>query len=48
MPLAHPTLLPEQGTVVISYSRNQVDVGRVFRDPQLYRPRFLRVRLPAW
>jgi hypothetical protein len=48
MPLAHPTLLPQQGTVVISYSRNQVDVGQVLRDPQLYRPRFLRVRLPAW
>lgn len=46
MPLAHPDLLPRPGTVVVSYSRNRTDVGQVVDDPFLYRPRFLRVRLP--
>lgn len=47
MPLAHPALLPEPGSVVVSYSRNNTDLGVVLDDPQLYRPRFLRVPLPG-
>ncbi|WP_427384968.1 hypothetical protein [Janibacter sp. G56] len=46
MPLAHPELLPEPGTVVVSYSRNNTDAGVVLRDPLRYRPKFIRVRLP--
>ena len=46
MPLAHPDLLPEKGTVVVSYSRNTVDTASVVKNPLLYRPRFLRVELP--
>ncbi|RYJ05575.1 MAG: DUF4185 domain-containing protein [Actinomycetales bacterium] len=46
MPLAHPDLLPEPGTVVVSYSQNNTDLAKVADDPFLYRPRFLRVRLP--
>lgn len=47
MPLAHPGLLPVRGTVIVSYSQNRTDSSEVFADPRLYRPRFLRVRLPA-
>ena len=46
MPLAHPGLLPEPGTVVVSYSRNRTDVDEVVEDPTRYRPGFLRVDLP--
>lgn len=46
MPLAHPDLLPRPGTVVVSYSQNDTDPADVLADPTLYRPRFLRVRLP--
>lgn len=46
MPLAHPDLLPEPGSVVVSYSQNVTDLGRLGNDPFLYRPRFLRVPLP--
>ncbi|MFW6773243.1 hypothetical protein ACOACO_03090 [Nocardioides sp. CPCC 205120] len=46
MPLAHPDLFPQPGTVVVSYSRNSTDVGDVLADPLLYRPRFVRVALP--
>jgi hypothetical protein len=46
MPLAHPDLLPEKGSVIVSYSQNQTDVSKVVKDPFLYRPRFLRVPLP--
>ena len=46
MPLAHPDLLPEAGTVVVSYSRNNSDVTKIEANPFLYRPRFLRVDLP--
>jgi hypothetical protein len=46
MPLAHPDLLPERGTVVVSYSENNTDVSQVLDDPRRYRPRFLRVPLP--
>lgn len=46
MPLAHPDLLPEDGSVVVSYSRNSTDLGAVLDDPLLYRPRFIRVPLP--
>ena len=45
-PLAHPDLLARPGSVVVSYSRNNTDVGKVVADPTLYRPRFLRVPLP--
>lgn len=46
MPLAHPELLPRDGTMVVSYSRNSTDFGKVVENPLLYRPRFLRVTLP--
>ena len=46
MPLAHPWLLPRRGTVVVSYSQNRLDPTDVVEDPLLYRPGFLRVRLP--
>nr|WP_281363757.1 DUF4185 domain-containing protein [Nocardioides daedukensis] len=46
MPLAHPGLLPEDGTMVVSYSQNRTDLAAVIEDPLLYRPRFLRVDLP--
>lgn len=46
MPLAHPELLPKKGTVVVSYSQNNTDVAKVDDNPFLYRPRFLRVKLP--
>jgi hypothetical protein len=44
-PLAHPSLLPHAGTVVVSVSQNTDDPAALRRDPVLYRPRFLRVRL---
>jgi hypothetical protein len=47
MPLAHPDLLPEDGSVIVSYSQNRTDVSQIVDDPFLYRPRFLRVPLPA-
>ena len=47
MPLAHPDLLPEPGSVVVSYSENNADFKVVQDDPRRYRPRFLRVRLPG-
>lgn len=46
MPLAHPDLLPEPGTVVVSYSINNTDFTVVQNDPRRYRLRFLRVDLP--
>lgn len=46
MPLAHPDLLPKPGTMVVSYSRNRTDIEDVIDDPFLYRPHFLRVRMP--
>lgn len=46
MPLAHPDVLPVEGTVVVSYSQNTDDLDEVIDDPLLYRPRFLRVDLP--
>lgn len=46
MPLAHPDLFPEPGSVVVSYSSNNLDLGVVSNDPLQYRPTFLRIRLP--
>jgi hypothetical protein len=46
MPLAHPELMPEPGTVLVSYSRNVADLERLLEHPSLYRPEFLRVPLP--
>lgn len=46
LPLAHPDLLPVPGTVVVSYSQNDTDFDDVVDDPRIYRPRFVRVRLP--
>jgi hypothetical protein len=46
MPLAHPDLLPRPGTMVVSYSRNRTDIEDVIDNPFLYRPHFLRVRMP--
>lgn len=47
MPLAHPDLLPEPGTMVVSYSQNNLDYDKIVDDPRRYRPRFLRVPLPT-
>ena len=47
MPLAHPDLPAPAGHVVVSYSRGSDDLARLARDPALYRPRFLTVRLPT-
>lgn len=46
MPLAHPEILPADGSVVVSYSNNRSDAEAVRKDPSLYRPTFLRVPLP--
>lgn len=46
MPLAHPELLPEDDSVVVSWSVNAMDPRTLESDPSLYRPRFLRVALP--
>jgi hypothetical protein len=46
LPLAHPDLLRKPGTVVVSYSQNNTDFSEVVGDPRIYRPRFVRVRLP--
>ncbi len=45
--IAHPTLFPEEGTVVVSISRNATDPERVAADPSIYRPEFFRVPLPV-
>lgn len=46
MPLAHPDLFPAKDSIVVSVSQNNTDVGKVSDNPFLYRPRFLRVKLP--
>jgi len=46
MPLAHPDLLPEAGSILVSYSRNVADFHQLEKDPYVYRPHFLRVPLP--
>lgn len=46
MPLAHPELLPKDGTMVVSVSRNTTETDQIASDPSLYRPEFLRVDLP--
>ncbi|MFD4325697.1 hypothetical protein ACFWQC_13750 [Nocardioides sp. NPDC058538] len=46
MPLAHPDILEQPGSVIVSYSRNSTDFGAVLRNPLLYRPKFIRVDLP--
>lgn len=46
MPLAHPELLPKDGSVVVSWSVNAMNPETLEDDPSLYRPRFRRVQLP--
>ena len=46
MPLAHPDLIKDPASVIVSYSRNNTDATKVQNDPFLYRPQFLRVTLP--
>jgi hypothetical protein len=46
MPLAHPQMLPRDGSVVASYSRNNVDFAKILADPRRYRPKFIRVSIP--
>lgn len=46
MPLAHPQLLPKDGTVVVSWSTNAADPDLLKEDPRLYRPTFTRIDLP--
>jgi hypothetical protein len=43
--VAHPTLYPEEGTVVVSISQNTTDPNALADDPTLYRPEFFRVPL---
>ncbi len=46
-PLAHPDLLPQDGTMVVSVSRNTTTKSdQIATDPSLYRPEFMRVTLP--
>jgi len=45
MPLAHPDLLPKDGTMVVSVSRNSDSLALIDQDPTRYRPYFLRIRL---
>ena len=45
--LAHPTLFPQDGTIVVSISQNSTDPDALADDPTLYRPEFFRVPLPA-
>ena len=47
MPLAHPDLMPDPASVLVSYSRNNTDLKKVEDDPFLYRPQFVRVTLPV-
>lgn len=44
--LAHPSLFPQKGTIVISVSHNTTDPAALEEDPTLYRPEFFRVPLP--
>ena len=44
--VAHPTLYPQDGTVVVSISQNTTDESARAEDPTLYRPEFFRVPLP--
>lgn len=46
MPLAHPDVVPEEGSVLVSWSRNVADLEAIAEDPSLYRPEFARVPLP--
>ncbi len=46
MALAHPDVLPEEGSMVVSYCRNDVNVQDIVDDPTQYRPKFLRVWFP--
>lgn len=45
-PMAHPELLPKANTMVVSISRNSEDPAAIAARPELYRPEFIRVRLP--
>lgn len=45
-PLAHPEVPLASGDLLVSISRNTTDLGRLFTDPELGRPRFVEVRLP--
>ena len=44
--VAHPTLFPQEGTVVVSVSQNTTDETALAADPTIYRPEFFRVPLP--
>lgn len=46
MVLAHPEVLPEDDSMVVSYSRNDVQIQHIIDHPRQYRPRFLRVWFP--
>lgn len=46
MVLAHPEVLPEENSMVLSYSRNDMYVQHIVDNPAQYRPRFLRVWFP--
>lgn len=44
--LAHPELLTDEDSVVVSWSVNSMDPSVVAADPTAYRPRYLQVPLP--
>ena len=46
MVLAHPEVLPEADSMVVSYSRNDITMQHILDHPTQYRPRFLRVWFP--
>lgn len=46
MVLAHPEVLPDRDSMVLSYSRNDINMQHIVDHPIQYRPRFLRVWFP--
>jgi hypothetical protein len=46
MPLAHPDVVTEPGSMLISYSRNVTDFSLLFKQPELGLPRFAQVPRP--
>lgn len=45
--LAHPSVFPEEGSVVISYSQGVTEAEDLLDEPLRYRPRFVRIDLPS-
>ena len=47
MPLAHPELFPQPGSLVVSVSRNTDSLAKIEENPTLYRPEFMTITLPS-